>query len=509
MIATASAVPGVRFTAVPRPAEPSPLRSDVAGFLGRTRRGPVGELVRVEGYRAYLQQFGGLDRDAVTSYAIRSYFDNGGEVAWVIRLGGDAGTRASAVWEVGLQQGFLDTRYRVEASSPGAWADGTTVDVRVQRIGAQDTLQVDLAIQAPGEPPEVLAGLDPARFAQPDGVPSALIRLVPVGQRQPSDAPAGPRLRAVRLELAGGSLAPPDRIAYGAAAERLGDEPEVALVAVPDLATDLAAESERHEILEALIKRADELHDRLVLVDLPCGRLQAAEVLDRLHRLETAVPDLPGRAAAVYHPWVAVRDPLGGIAAPLRTISPSGPVAGLISRLDRERGAQHTPANAALEDGIDLSRQLTPAEQEALFADRVNLLRCAPGRGLLVWGGRTLDRDPAGRFVAHRRLVHRLVRAIRRVAEPLVFEINGPELWLSFVRAITTVLLAAWRAGGLKGSRPQQAFRVRCDASLNPPAERDLGRVLCKVELAPAVPMEFIELRVALSADGRLEVLTP
>ncbi len=501
-----SAIPGLRFTAVPRPVEPSPLRSDVAGFLGRTRRGPVGVPVRVEGWRAYLREFGGLDREAVTTYAIRSYFENGGEVAWVIRLGGDTGCAAFAMWKVGPQKGFLNTRYRVEASSPGAWANGTTVAIHIQRIGSTDQPVVDLAIQAPGEPPEVLTGLDPSRFEEPGGVPSALIRLVPVGEPQSCDAPPGPRLREERLELLGGSLEPPDQAAYQVAAERLGDEPEVALVAVPDLATDLPDDDGRRDLVDALALRADELHDRLVLIDLPCGRLEARKVIDEVNALPA---DLPGRAAAVYHPWVAVLDPLGGIATPLRSIPPSGPVAGLISRLDRERGAQHTPANAELTDGIDLSRQFTPAEQEALFAGRVNLLRCAPGRGLQVWGGRTLDTEPSGRFVAHRRLVHRLVRAIRRVAEPLVFDINGPELWLAFVRAVTTVLLEAWRAGGLKGSRPQEAFRVRCDASLNPPEERDLGRVLCKVELAPAVPMEFIELRVALSADGRLEVFTP
>ena len=121
-----------------------------------------------------------------------------------------------------------------------------------------------------------------------------------------------------------------------------------------------------------------------------------------------------------------------------------------------------------------------------------------------VWGGRTLERrDPAGRFVAHRRLIHRLVRAIRRVAEPLVFENNGPELWLALTRAVTTVLLEAFRAGALKGARPEEAFRVHCDDQTNPPEERDLGRCVCEIEVAPAVPMEFITLRVALSARRR------
>jgi uncharacterized protein len=60
--------------------------------------------------------------------------------------------------------------------------------------------------------------------------------------------------------------------------------------------------------------------------------------------------------------------------------------------------------------------------------------------------------------------------------------------------------------GALKGARPEEAFRVKCDAETNPPEERDLGRLLCVIEFAPAVPMEFITLRVALGREGNLEV---
>jgi phage tail sheath protein FI len=68
------------------------------------------------------------------------------------------------------------------------------------------------------------------------------------------------------------------------------------------------------------------------------------------------------------------------------------------------------------------------------------------------------------------------------------------------------VLLEAWRAGALKGARADEAFRVRCDETTTPPQEQELGRVVCTIEVAPAVPMEFILLRVALSSDGILEV---
>ena len=136
------------------------------------------------------------------------------------------------------------------------------------------------------------------------------------------------------------------------------------------------------------------------------------------------------------------------------------------------------------------------------------MLKCSPGRGLLVWGGRVLGAldNQLGGFLAHRRLIHVLVRAIRRVAEPLVFDTNGPQLWLAFVRSITSVLLEAYRAGALKGVRPEEAFQVKCDAETNPPEQVDNGLCVCEVKLAPAVPMEFITLRVAVSGDGTLEV---
>jgi phage tail sheath protein FI len=178
----------------------------------------------------------------------------------------------------------------------------------------------------------------------------------------------------------------------------------------------------------------------------------------------------------------------------------------VISELDRDRGAGSTPANSPMLGVIDLREEYSDEEHALLNTEGVDLLRCVPALGFSVWGGRTLDRTAP--FVAHRRLVHRLVRAIRRVAEPLVFETNGPVLWFAFVRAITAVLLEAWRSGALAGHRPEEAFNVVCDATTNPPEEIDAGRCLCNIEVAPATPMEFILIRVALSRDGSLEVLS-
>ncbi len=281
-------------------------------------------------------------------------------------------------------------------------------------------------------------------------------------------------------------------------------------MARPDLWQMPGSAEQQQAVLGLLLNLAETTHDRELLIDLPAEITRAeaaiAWLADRRLGLDEDVP----RSMAVYHPRLMVPDPLGGLLRPLREISPLGHVAGVISRLDRERGAHHTPANAELLEAVDLAVFYEADEQGALAMAGLNPLRCSAGRGLVVWGGRTAfdpENGQTGLFLAHRRLIHRLVRAIRRVAEPLVFENNGPDLWLTLVRAITSVLLEAWQAGALKGEIPEQAFQVNCDESTTPPETEDAGQLLCEVKLAPAVPMEFITLRIAVSRASQLEVI--
>jgi phage tail sheath protein FI len=283
---------------------------------------------------------------------------------------------------------------------------------------------------------------------------------------------------------------------------------EPSLFALPDLPASLADDDQRRDVLAGASRLFTETLDRLLIADLP-ETIDSAPAADDWIAAFGDVETLL-RTTAAYHPWIAVNDPLAPPSAPPRHLPPSGHVAGVISRLDRERGAMTTPANAALEGAIDLARTLEQPAQAGLYALGINPVVCQSGRGLVVWGGRTLGGgDPlrvGASFVEHRRLIHRLVRAIRQTARPLVFETNGPVLWYALARGATTILLEAWRARALKGVRPEEAFRVRCDATLNTPEMIERGQVVCEISLAPAVPMEFITIRVALSGDGKLEV---
>jgi uncharacterized protein len=528
--------PGLYYEAVPPAAAPSALRSDIAGFVGRMRRGPLGVPTRVTGARECQGIFGGPTPHAQgdAPLALQGYFDNGGDVAYVVRVGSFPGGAADAgiargVWDLTRRSpgalpwanwdpkaaGFGAAAFDIMATSPGPWANGLRVAPRYRSQGASGHAEVDLVVSAAGETTEYLIGLDPTGLVETVAAQSALVRLQPRAAAVAGTG-GGPRLlRWDDVVLGGGAAPPVAKADYEQALVALGDIGEVALLALPDLVNDLPPTDAREIQANAAIQ-AEQLHDRLVLIDLPESDLDSGATVAWADEIRSAIGQAaqpggasngsPWRAAAAYCPWLSVQDPLGGTAAPMRTIAPCGHVAGLVSLLDRQRGAHYTPANATLEDALDVSIGFGLAERGAINDAGVNLLRCSPNQGIQVWGARTLHTDPRWRYVAHRRLIHRLVRAIRRVAEPLVFESNGPALWLAFTRAATTVLLEAYRAGGLQGARPEEAFRVVCDAGNNPPEQIDLGQVACDIQLAPAVPMEFITLRVRVAEQGKLEV---
>jgi uncharacterized protein len=495
---TSAALPGVSLTVVPRDSGQEPLRTDVAAFLGRTRRGPVDLPLRVESWNDVVGAFGPPDGSSATPYALRGFFENGGRTAWVLRVSGPAGT-ASTQWTV-EEGGFPHERYQMVASSPGAWANGGRVAIRYRASTVAGPPTVTVRVMVPGEPAEIFAGLPPAELVDRLAA-SRLIRLVP---DSPPTAipPGGPISMSWDLVLNGGTESEPSREDYANAVRVQADLPEPALVALPDLGTDLPGPDHTDLVLDLLATVRSSL-DRLVVLDVPLTLSSVDAVVDWVGDLTAVGDDALLRTAAVYHPPLRAPELAG---SGLRTVPASGHVLGLIARLDGERGAHHTPANATLLDAVDLAEEFPEPQLVRLFDARVDLVRCQRGRGLVVWGGRTLSGDPLGRFVAHRRLLHLLVRAIRRVAEPLVFDVNSPELRLTLVRALTSVLLEAFRTGALAGARPEQAFRVVCDETNNPP-EQDPGQVVCEVEVAPAVPMEFIRLRLVLGQDRGLEVI--
>lgn len=526
--------PGMYVERAPAAPVLAPLRSDIAAFAGRARRGPLGVAVRLEGWREFQQMFGGLDATAYLGYALRGYFENGGEIGYALRVGREApeaGTVLASDFSTASAPAAAAPApvMAVRAASPGGWANDARVLFSLRFSGANRPPRLSIRVQPMDEPDEFIGAiaLDPRELALEPGDPDVdpLVRaianrsnLIRVDTTLAVVIAAATRPRVDwQVTLVNGRDGRAEPADYEAALTVLCDQPEPALLGFPDIGLDLQPGA-RVALQIGTLARCEELKDRVLLTEVPASAdvfnhpaLDIDNTTLRAQELRPGEAAEFARSAGFYHPWLRVQDPLGGAMAPLRDVPPCGHVAGLVSRSDRERGASCTPANLPLYDAVDVSRAFPEAVESEFNRRGINIIRCLAGEGLKIWGGGTLARgseadSPHTRFIAHRRLINRLVRAIRRVAEPLVFDNNGPELWLAVYRGANSVLFEAFQHGALKGARPEEGYRIRCDASINTPETIDLGQVLCEIGIAPAAPMEFILLRLAFAGDGRLEV---
>jgi phage tail sheath protein FI len=227
----------------------------------------------------------------------------------------------------------------------------------------------------------------------------------------------------------------------------------------------------------SMISHCEQMRDRMAILD-PLPELTTMAV--REWRLEHAGYDT--HCAALYYPWLSVLDPVGG--APL-SIPPSGHMAGVWCRTDLLRGAHMSPANELVRGVLEPAMYVTRGEHDVLNPIGVNVIRHAPGRGVRVWGARTLSFDPAYRYIFQRRLLNFIEQTIARSTDWAVFERHDDRsLWQQLVYDISDLLSLMWRAGALSGGSPREAFVVRCDDELNSADTLNLNRLYVDVSVA-------------------------
>jgi phage tail sheath protein FI len=242
----------------------------------------------------------------------------------------------------------------------------------------------------------------------------------------------------------------------------------------------------------------DAIAKQQMLVDYCDRSRERMAILDALpgQGLDDAVKQwrsLHGSNAALYFPWIRVP------ASTAKEVPPCGHVAGVYARVDRESGVFRAPANVEMEGVLDLQTVVTDAHQDRYDPHGVvNCLRAFPGRGIRVWGASTISRQIEWRYVSVRRLFITVGRWVNANLAGVALEPNDRLLWARIRRQLNTFLETLFRSGALKGASPAEAFFVRCDGTNNTPADRDAGRVIVEIGLAPAVPAEFVVARLVV-----------
>ncbi len=285
------------------------------------------------------------------------------------------------------------------------------------------------------------------------------------------------------------------------AVRQLGELDEVDLVCAPDLLRPFVEHTGPGAPLDALVATQAELvrrgaeHRCLTIVDAPPRRAQA-ETHARALRAALGAAG-PGflRDAALYFPWVRAPDSS-------RFTPPSGHVAGTIARLDELEGVHRAPAGLELGGVCDLGVVVDDATQLTLSELGVNCIRAFRGRGLRIWGARTLTPDETWRPISVRRLMSTIGRWLALRLADFAFEANDAMTWNRLAREVGSYLDGLHASGALRGRVPAEAYFIKCDAENNPPEVRDAGMLVAEIGVAPLVPQEFIALRLIQRGGG-------
>ncbi|HEX6745755.1 MAG TPA: phage tail sheath subtilisin-like domain-containing protein [Longimicrobium sp.] len=264
----------------------------------------------------------------------------------------------------------------------------------------------------------------------------------------------------------------------------LGNVSDISIVAVPGRTDPV--------VQQALIAHCERARYRFAVLDSRKGA-----DLDGVQEQRSLYDS---KYAALYYPWIQIYDPLrnGPVFAP-----PSGHVAGIYARTDQEVGVHKAPANQVVRQVGDLEATVNTGMQDILNPRGINAIRAFPGRGIRVWGARTISSDALWRYVNVRRLFIYLEHSIDVSTQYAVFEPNDRPLWNRLKASLTSFLTTTWRSGALQGATAAEAFFVRVGLGETMTQDDiDNGRVIILIGVAPVKPAEFVIFRIGQKVGG-------
>lgn len=515
----------------------------IAGFVGFTedvRNGAeVFKPMLVTNWSQYLKYFsrpnsdGYTDFNAYLPHAVNGYFLNGGGRCWIVSIGtqlpgtpkptalepataqiNGRGNRASLIFNLRPEQAIGGSiEILVSDGTPRPLPEGTEGEppantgeyftIQIRR-GEEILEQYENLTMNSEVPPQI------GTYAIAALRNSMYVSAIEASQ---TGRPLARRPVNGQYELAPPIIpSTPDRFARdveGIRDDRTGvrglfEIDEITMIACPDLMrayeAGLMTLEQVHGIMELMISMCEgstsgdipNPPNRMVLFDAPPDRTKPQEVVDWLKLFNRR-----SMFAALYYPWVKVANPRNA-GRPI-LVPPCGHMMGVWGRIDETRGVHKAPANEVPRGVIGLAYDVNFREQELLNPIGINCIRSFPNRGIRIWGARTLVEPDVTewRYISVRRLMSYIERSLELGTQWVVFEPNDAETWARVRRNVSVFLERIWREGALFGATAKQSYYVKCDAEINPPETRMLGRMYIEVGVCPVRPAEFVVFRIS------------
>jgi phage tail sheath protein FI len=513
------------------------VSTSTAAFVGVADKGPVPHIlpdgrriqpVMVTSFTDYARQFGGFRRDSLLTYAARAFFENGGRRLYIVRV---APTNAIPATLPALSPPSPGTSLPIQATSPGAW--GNNIWIAVDQSSDRDPNNFKLLVmygktleEARTNVVETYDNITVRSATLSDPIPSNYVQRVVNSRSEyiivtadittmPSLLVTSPPSPPSPRQLADGSDGSGTVDFIGLPGEGTGlyalDKlTDVNLIAIPgqgDIGTINAG--------MGYCKNERQLQDCFFIADV--GSVDSVDdarqdnpsadvrrVSDARDFATTGVggsrlDKSAGDFGAIYFPWVLTDDPIGAGRNPRILVPPSSFVAGIYARTDNSRGVFKAPAGleAGVAGALAVPTTVSDTEQDRLNPISVNVIRTVATSGFVVWGTRTIGSNPEWRYVPVRRMAIFLRVSIYYGIQWAVFEPNDEPLWASLRLNIRAFMLTQFRAGAFQGSKPDDAFFVKCDSSTTTQQDIDNGVVNILVGFAPLKPAEFVVLKLS------------
>lgn len=183
-------------------------------------------------------------------------------------------------------------------------------------------------------------------------------------------------------------------------------------------------------------------------------------------------------------------------------LAPATAIAGIYARVDNDRGVWKAPANVSISKVEKPTVEITDEDQKILNVDvnsgkSINAIRKFTGKGVLVWGARTLaGNDNEWRYVSVRRFYNMVEESVKKSTFWVVFEPNDANTWSKVKAMIENYLTTLWRDGALAGAKTDEAFFVKVGLGETMTTQDILeGRMNVEIGMAVVRPAEFIILK--------------
>jgi hypothetical protein len=257
------------------------------------------------------------------------------------------------------------------------------------------------------------------------------------------------------------------------------------IITVPGLTLDAHASA-----FATLIPNTEERGDAIVVAD---PVLYAKTVTNAISSAATQ----DSSYAASYWPWCQTTDPNTGqlVWVPASTMIP-----GVYAYTDKVSEPWFAPAGinrGGLGTVRQVEKKLTQTDKDTLYTGKINPLATLPGRGVVVFGQKTLQtKASALDRVNVRRLLISLKSYISQVADNLVFEQNTAATRNQFLSQVNPYLESVQQRQGL------YAFKVVMDDTNNTPDVIDRNQLVGAIYLQPTKTAEFIYLNFNILPTG-------